>query len=37
MIEKEKLRVVHDRNAENLLESKLSFTTKLTSFYTQSK
>ena len=33
MIEKEKLRVVYDRSAENLFESKFSFTTKLTSFY----
>ena len=34
MIEKEKLRVVHDKNAENLFESKFGFRTKITSFYT---
>ena len=37
MLEKEKLRVVHDKNAENLFESKFCFRTKLTSFYMQSK
>ena len=29
MIEKEKLRVVHDKNAENLFKSKFGFTTTL--------
>ena len=34
MIEKEKLRVVRDKRAENFFENKFSFTIKLTSFYT---